>query len=150
MTMLPENLEEFTRRFKKYVDEAIEPDMLIQQVDIDAELAIGTITPNFRRTLARFQPFGPGNMSPVFMSCNVIDTGGVRLVGAGGEHLKMELIQGNKPYTPISAIAFGQTEPHEHIARGREIDVCYTVVENNYQGVISPQLRIKDIKVSKC
>lgn len=149
LTMKPDRVEEFRRRFEEYVDEHIEPDMLIPQIDIDLHMQFGEITPAFRRTLGRFQPFGPGNPAPVFVSTNVSDNGTARLVGARGEHLKMELIQGERPYNPISAIAFGQIGLFDHIKVGGPINTCYTVVENHYQGSITPQLRIKDIKISR-
>ncbi len=146
LTMKPERIDEFRTRFEAYVEAHIEPDMLVPQIDIDEPLAFSEITPAFRRTLNAFQPFGPGNPSPVFVTQNVSDNGTARLVGARSEHLKMELIQGQRPFTPMSAIAFGQTDHFDHIRRGSAIDVCYNVVENHYQGSVTPQLRIKDIK----
>lgn len=82
MTMKPENVEMFTKRFNDYVEEHIDPEMLIPQVDIDSELLFSDITPHFRATLARFQPFGPGNTAPVFVTRNVSNRGDARLVGA--------------------------------------------------------------------
>mgnify|MGYP001525038321 FL=1 len=141
LTMRPENVDEFTRRFNEYVERHIDPQMLIPQVEIDSE-------PQFRSTLNRFQPFGPGNNSPVFVTRGVSNRGDARLVGAEREHLKMDLIQGQKPNTLIPAIAFQQPALYEHVRSGRGIDVCYTVVENHYRGTVTPQLRIKDIKKS--
>ncbi|MDE5944358.1 MAG: single-stranded-DNA-specific exonuclease RecJ [Rikenella sp.] len=146
LTMKPERVEEFRTRFEAYVEAHIEPDMLVPQIAIDEPLSFSDITPAFRRTLGAFQPFGPGNPSPVFVTQNVSDNGTARLVGARGEHLKMELVQGERPFTPMSAIAFGQIDHFDHIKRGGTIDVCYNIVENHYQGNTTPQLRIKDIK----
>lgn len=146
LTMKPERIEEFRKRFEAYVKEHIEPDMLVPQIDIDEPLEFSDITPAFRRTLGAFQPFGPGNPSPVFVTRNVSDNGTARLVGAKGEHLKLELVQGERPFTPMSAIAFGQTACFDHVKRGGAIDACYSVVENHYQGTVTPQLRIKDIR----
>ena len=148
LTMRPENVDEFTRRFNEYVERHIDPQMLIPQVEIDSELLFSDITPQFRSTLNRFQPFGPGNNSPVFVTRGVSNRGDARLVGAEREHLKMDLIQGQKPNTLIPAIAFQQPALYEHVRSGRGIDVCYTVVENHYRGTVTPQLRIKDIKKS--
>ena len=148
LTMRPENVGEFTRRFNAFVEENIDPQMLIPQVDIDSELLFSDITPHFRATLARFQPFGPGNTAPVFVTRNVSNRGDARLVGAEREHLKMDLIQGQKPNTVIPAIAFQQPKLYEYVRTGRSIDVCYSVVENHYRGAVFAQLRIKDIKKS--
>ncbi len=146
LTMRPENVEEFTRRFNTYVDENIDPQILVPQVDVDTELLFSQITPAFRRDLNKFQPFGPGNSAPVFATFGTSNHGDARLVGAEGEHLRMDLTQRQKPNTKISTIAFGQPNHYEWIAQGRPIDVCYQIVENHYRGTITPQLRIKDIK----
>ncbi len=148
MTMKPENVDLFTKCFNDYVEAHIDPEMLIPQVEIDSELLFSDITPHFRATLAQFQPFGPGNTAPVFVTRNVSNRGDARLVGAEKEHLKMDLIQGEKPNTMIPAIAFQQPKLYEYVRSGKSIDVCYLVVENYYRGIVSAQLRIKDIKKS--
>ncbi|MFI3266899.1 MAG: single-stranded-DNA-specific exonuclease RecJ [Rikenellaceae bacterium] len=148
LTMLPENVEAFTKRFCEYVDANISDETLIQQVDIDSEILFSDITDSFRSTLARFQPFGPGNSSPLFISCKVSNGGDAKLVGAELEHLRMDLIQRQKPNTSIASIAFQQPGNFEYIRAGRPIDVCYHIVENHYRGKVTPQLRIKDIRKS--
>ena len=146
LTMKPENVEEFTRRFNAYVEEHIDPQMLIPQVEIDAELLFSDITTGFRRDLNRFQPFGPGNTAPVFITRGASSHGDARLVGAECEHLRMDLMQRQKPNTTLQAIAFQQPTHFEWIRSGRPVDVCYTIVENHYRGTVSTQLRVKDIK----
>ncbi len=149
LTMKPENVEEFTRRFHAYVEEHIDPSLLVPQVDIDSELLFSDITPSFRAVLSRFQPFGPGNNAPVFATRGVSNRGDAKLVGAECEHIKMDLTQRQKPNTTIGSIAFQQPTHYEWIRNGRPVDVCYSIVENHYRGVTTPQLRIKDIKPLK-
>ncbi len=146
LTMLPERVEEFTRRFNAYVEENIDPITLQPQVEIDSELFFSNITPAFRRDLNRFQPFGPGNPAPVFVTRGVVSHGETKLVGADCEHLRMDLMQRQKPNTTIQTIAFQQPTHYEWIRAGHPIDVCYQIVENHYRGSVSVQLRIKDIK----
>ena len=146
LTMRPERVEEFTRRFNAYVEENIDPITLQPQVEIDSELFFSNITPAFRRDLNRFQPFGPGNPAPVFVTRGVVSHGETKLVGADCEHLRMDLMQRQKPNTTIQTIAFQQPTPYEWIRAGHPIDVCYQIVENHYRGSVSVQLRIKDIK----
>ena len=146
LTMKPENVEEFTRRFNAFVEENIDPQMLIPQVDIDSELLFSDITPAFRAALNRFQPFGPGNTAPVFVTYGVINHGEVKLVGMDCEHLRMDLMQRQKPNTTMQTIAFQQPTHYEWCRSGRPIDVCYQIVENHYRGNVTTQLRIKDIK----
>ena len=146
LTMRPERVEEFTRRFNAYVEENIDPITLQPQVEIDSELFFSNITPAFRRDLNRFQPFGPGNPAPVFVTRGVVSHGETKLVGAYCEHLRMDLMQRQKPNTTIQTIAFQQPTHYEWIRAGHPIDVCYQIVENHYRGSVSVQLRIKDIK----
>ena len=146
LTMRPERVEEFTRRFNAYVEENIDPITLQPQVEIDSELFFSNITPAFRRDLNRFQPFGPGNPAPVFVTRGVVSHGETKLVGADCEHLRMDLMQRQKPNTTIQTIACQQPTHYEWIRAGHPIDVCYQIVENHYRGSVSVQLRIKDIK----
>ncbi len=148
LTMRPENVDDFTHRFNEYVERNIDPNMLVPQVEIDSELLFSDIDDIFRHHLQAFQPFGPGNTTPVFVTRGVSNSrGDAKLVGADREHLRMDLVQKEKPNTPMPAIAFQQPGYFEWIRSGRPIDICYSVVENNYRGKTSAQLRIKDIKI---
>ncbi|MBQ2418355.1 MAG: single-stranded-DNA-specific exonuclease RecJ [Alistipes sp.] len=147
LTMRPENVDEFARRFNDYVEANIDPKILVPQVEIDSMLLFSDITPSFHRELNRFQPFGPGNNAPVFATlCVSNEKGDAKLVGAEAEHLRMDLTQTQKPNTTIQTIAFSQPTHYEWIRSGRPVDVCYQIVENHYRGSVTTQLRIKDIK----
>ncbi|MBR5906513.1 MAG: single-stranded-DNA-specific exonuclease RecJ [Bacteroidales bacterium] len=146
LTLKEENLEEFARRIDGFIAGKITADMLIPVVDIDAKLDFSQITPKFFRILKQFQPFGPGNGNPVFMTENVYDAGNGRKVGAGGIHLKLDLIQESQPYHQIAAIAFNMADYYEYIKSGNPLDVCYSIVENYYRGNSTIQLRVKDLR----
>ena len=146
LTMKEENLEEFARRIDTFIAGKITAEMLVPVVDIDARLDFSQISPKFFRILKQFQPFGPGNNNPVFMTENVYDAGNGRKVGAGGVHLKLDLIQESQPYHQIAAIAFNMSEYYEYIKSGNPLDVCYSIVENYYRGNSTIQLRIKDLR----
>ncbi len=145
LTLREENLDEFCRRMENAISGSISPVMQTPVVDVDAKLNFSQITPKFLRILKQFQPFGPGNTAPVFLTENVYDNGMGRKVGAEGGHLKLELIQESHPYHHISAIAFNMADFFDHIKAGNSIDVCYSIVENYYRGTANTQLRIKDI-----
>ena len=146
LTMLPENVEEFKRRFNQYVEDNIDPKSLVPQVEIDSLLTLSDITPGFFRELNRFQPFGPGNNLPIFASEQCLNGGDARLVGADAEHLRMDLFQRNAPSVRMQTIAFQQPTHYEWVRAGKPISVCYQIVENHYRGTVSKQLRVKDIK----
>ncbi len=145
LTLKEENLQEFMQRFEAQVKDKITKKILTPIVHIDSFLEFKQITPKFFRILKQFQPFGPGNLSPVFITENVYDNGNGRLVGTDNGHLKLELIQEDEPYRHISAIAFNKSEHFEHMQMGNPVDICYSIAENYYRGIANIQLRIKDI-----
>ena len=146
LTMKEENVEAFTKRFNDYVERNIDPSILVPQVDIDSELLFSDITDEFHRQLNSFQPFGPGNSAPVFMTRGASNRGDAKLVGVECDHLRMDLMQRQKPHTTIPAIAFQQPTHYEWVRAGKPVAVCYQIVENHYRGTVSRQLRVKDIK----
>ena len=146
LTLREENLDEFVTRIDKYVGEHINEEMSTPVVDVDSEINFSQITPKFCRILKQFQPFGPGNSSPVFLTKNVYDNGTGRKVGPGGQHLKLELIQESQPYHQISSIAFNMADLFAHIHNGNPVDICYSIVENYFRGNSTIQLRIKDMR----
>jgi len=147
LTMQIDKVPEFTSRFEKFVAETIEDKKLIPQVDIDAELDLTQISPKFYRILKQFKPFGPENMAPVFITRNVADNGEGRIVGNSKEHLKLSIVQEKNPFRNYQAIAFQQGHLYDYIHSGDYFDICYSIDENNFRGVSTIQLNIKDIKV---
>lgn len=146
LTLKEENLPEFSRRMDAFVAGKITEEMLTPIVDVDAKLDFAQITPKFFRILKQFQPFGPGNNNPIFVTENVYDAGSGRKVGAGGVHLKLDLIQESQPYHQIPAIAFNMADLYDYIREGNPFDVCYAIVENYYRGNSSIQLRVRDMR----
>lgn len=145
LTMKLENIEKFMARFEEVVSSTIQEKMLTQEVEIDAEIKLTDITPNFFNVLKQFSPFGPGNMNPVFKSEGVRDTGMSRIVG--NNHLKLNLAQDETTRYGFDGIAFQMGQYHPFIRRKIPFDICYTLEENTFNGKTSIQLNVKDIKV---
>lgn len=146
LTLKMENIKPFMERFENHVYKTITEDQLIPRVFIDTELSFAEINEDFFRTMSLFQPFGPENMSPVFISRNVCDTGSGRMVGSSGEHLKLDLCQESSGRKSFSAIAFNQADHFEYIRRGNPFDICYSLEMNEFRGNRNLQLNIRDIK----
>jgi len=144
LSLKPENLDHFKNRFEEFVQEHITQKMLTPEIEVDANLCLNDITKKFFRILKQFAPFGPGNMSPVFRSENLIDTGSGRIVGKN--HLKLEVVHKDIRGYPIPAIAFQQSTFLEYIVNNKPFNISYHIEENEWNGVINLQLNIKDIK----
>ena len=146
LTLKEEYLAEFSERVNRFIGEKVTEEMMTPVIELDAKLDFSSITPKFFRILKQFQPFGPGNNNPLFLTENVYDDGNGRKVGAGGVHMKLDLIQESQPYHRISAIAFNMSDFYEYIKAGNPFDVCYSIVENYYRGTSTIQLRVKDMR----
>jgi len=146
LTMKVQNLQRFIERFEQAVTENIDPDQLIPVVEIDTELQLTEITDKFFRILKQFQPFGPENASPVFLSENVVDNGYGRTVGANGEHLKLTLIQEENPFKVFPAIGFHRGSDFAKVNKGIPFDICYRLMENDFRGRVDLQIHLLDMK----
>ena len=144
LSMKPENLKPFRERFNSIVSASITDEMLIPEVEVDLEVNLNQITPKFLRILKQFAPFGPGNMSPVFMVRDTVDSGHARIVGKN--HVKMTVYQESVRSAPYSGIAFQQGEKFDAISKGQSMNICFHIEENEWNGVKSIQLNIKDIR----
>ena len=146
LTLKKENIRPFMDRFEQYVNSTITEEQLVPRIFIDMELSFSEINDEFFKTMSQFQPFGPENMSPVFVSRNVFDTGSGRMVGSSGEHLKLDLCQESTGQKSFSAIAFSQANHFEYIRGGNPFDICYSLEMNEFRGNRNLQLNIRDIK----
>ncbi|MDP4222167.1 MAG: single-stranded-DNA-specific exonuclease RecJ [Bacteroidota bacterium] len=148
LTMKKENIKPFMERFEQYVNSTITEDQLTPRVFVDSELEFSEVSEEFFNFLNRFQPFGPENMSPVFVSRDVFDSGTGRMVGSSGEHLRLDLTHVSSGQKIFPAIAFGQADHFDYIKGGNPIDICYSVEMNEFRGNRNLQLNIKDIKIA--
>ena len=148
LSMKPENLPEFRRRFEAYVSEHLVDEDFVPELEVDLKIKFADITPKFMRILNQFAPFGPGNMAPVFWTDNVIDAGGSRPVG-GHRHLKLTVSQvgdAEQGVAPFSGIAFQKGDLFDRIHDGEPFSICYHLEYNTWQGKTNLQLNVKDIK----
>ena len=146
LSMREENIPEFRRRFEEYVASHILPNQLEPHLDIDAEIEFADITTELVQMLKKFNPFGPNNQKPVFISRNVFDFGTSKLVGRNLEHIKLELEDDSTSHV-INAIAFNMAQYFEHIHAHKPIDICYTIEQTRRgSNAETIQLMIRDIR----
>jgi single-stranded-DNA-specific exonuclease len=145
LTLKEENLEPFILAFENAVADDLKPEHEVQQIEIDAIITFADIQQRFYSILSQFEPFGPGNMPPVFATKNAKDTGFAQTVGLEKEHLKMYLIDGTT-HKSFSAIAFKQSQYLADIKEKARFHVCYSLDENTYMGKTTIQLKVRDIK----
>ena len=144
LSLKAEHVEEFSRRFEKYVADHIRNEQTQPSLYIDALLDFKDVTFRFYQQLKRFSPFGPGNERPIFCTRRVYDYGTSKVVGRGQEHIKLELVD-NRSSRVMNGIAFGQSSQARYIKTKRAFDICYAIEENSHKhGEV--QLQIEDIR----
>jgi single-stranded-DNA-specific exonuclease len=144
MTLLEENYENFKNAFEKVVKETIHPDLLTPEISYDAEIELEEINPKLIRLLKQFEPFGPENMTPVFYSKNLKDSGYAKVIGTEEEHLKAFIKQENSE--SFGAIGFGLGNKLDLVTNQKPFEAVYCLDENEFNGNVSLQLRLKDIR----
>lgn len=144
LSLKPENLEAFTEKFEEIVNASIEDDMLIPEIEIDAVISLNDISNGFYNILKQFAPFGPDNMSPVFMTEGVKDAGNSRVVGE--KHIRLNIFDPDKSGFPMQGIAFQQSDYFDKIKQGTPFNICYHLEENEWNGNVYLQLNVKDIR----
>lgn len=144
MTLKEKNYQIFKDAFEKEVEKTIHPDMLVPEISIDAEINFSDITPKLIRILKQFEPFGPQNMTPIFLTKNIKDTGYGKPMGQEDEHLKLFVKQNNSE--GLAAIGFNLGNKIELTTHQKPFQAVYCIDENEWKDKVSLQLRLRDIK----
>ena len=151
LTLREDRFKTFKERFEKVVAESIDPKLLIPEIRVDAVIEFKNIDSKLMRIIKQFAPFGPENRTPVFMAENLRDTGYAKGVGGNGAHLKCRLFQGPGPIKmagqpSFDAIGFNMGNKLDKVSDDKTIDAVFALDENEWQGKLSLQLRLKDLR----
>lgn len=144
MTLKEENYAAFKEAFERTVEETIPPDLLTPEILVDAEINLTDINEKLIRILNQFEPFGPQNMTPVFLSKGLKDSGYAKGIGANEDHLKLFVKQNGSQ--GFGAIGFGLGKKIDLVKNQNSFDAVYCIDENEFNGNITVQLRLKDLR----
>ena len=145
LSLLPENLPLFIDKFDEIASRSLTREMLQPVINYDLKINAEEITPSLIKLLKQFEPFGPGNMTPVFYSENLRDSGFARQMGGGNIHLSLN-IQNPNFETPIKGVAFKQGEKYESIKTGKSFEAIFSIQEEEFNGRTNVQFNIRDLK----
>jgi single-stranded-DNA-specific exonuclease len=144
LTLKEENYEAFKQAFEDEVSRTIDKHLLVPEIKIDFKINLQQIDNKLWRILCQFAPFGPGNMTPIFMSEDIKDTGYGKCVGEDDKHLRIIVSQtGNEK---LVCIGFNLGDKLELIENKKPFKAVYSIDENHWQGNTSLQLKLRDIR----
>ncbi len=144
MTLQEENYEKFKNAFENEVKNTISEEQREPQISIDLEIDFADIDDKILRILKQFEPFGPENMTPIFLTKGIRDTGYGKPMGNNDEHLRLFLKQNNSE--GYAAIGFGLGKKYDLASEKKRIDIVYSLTENEWNGKTSLQLNLRDIR----
>ena len=141
-TVKIDRIAAMTRELNDFAANALGPEDFLPLLQLDAELGLSSITDDFMAELARLEPHGMANPTPVF------GIGAAELAGdpkvLKERHLKLRLRQGEASF---EAVAWRMAELEPSMRRGRPVDVAYSVEADDYWG--GWRLNLKDIRTSE-
>lgn len=143
LTLKEENYEAFKAAFETVVSDTIDKRLLTPEIRIDTALELSTIDDKFWRIIKQFAPFGPGNMSPVFMTENLKDTGYGKCVGEDDKHIRLTVTDGRAKFV---CIGFNLGDRLPFVKNKNTFKTVYSIDENHWKGNVSLQFKLKDIK----
>ncbi|WP_416445820.1 single-stranded-DNA-specific exonuclease RecJ [Leeuwenhoekiella sp. A16] len=150
LTLHEKDYENFKQKFEEVVSQSIDERLLVPEIRVDMKMELSDINPKFYRILRQFAPFGPGNMTPIFMTEDLKDTGYGKCVGGDDAHLKCTLTQHGLPgqYSgpAIGAIGFNLGNKFALIQNQKPFKAVYSLDTNEWNGDVTLQLKLRDIQ----
>ncbi len=146
-----DKVDDFMDHFETVVQQNLSSSQLVPELEIDLEINFQDLfdstsgpntTPKIKKQLDRFEPFGPGNMKPVFLAKNCFCLS-VKVLK--DEHLKLTLVQ-PPSNSSVDCIGFNLAGKRAHFESGKPVDVAFTIESNTWNGRTTLQLNIKDVR----
>ena len=153
MTLPLENVPLLKKRFDSVVSNLLRTDMEHEIIQVDAEISFADLfehnepfntIPKLKRLIDQMEPYGPGNMKPIFVSRN-IQVCEASLIKE--EHIKLRIKQ-DDCICIFNAIGFRIADLYHLVNSGKRIDIAYTIDTNTWNDKTTIQLIIKDIQIS--
>ena len=171
VSMQAERVDEFREAINDVAKRMISVEMLQPEIEANADIDLGELTPRFFAIVRQFSPYGPDNTRPMFHSKNVEVAGHPRIVGQSTPHLKFQ-VRGThhadlitngmlttapnvRPFTlgggTIETIGFGMGERMSELfdntgKQRKDVEMIYALDENEYNGRVTPQLVVRDFR----
>lgn len=142
MTLKSENIDHFRKKFNSVVREMVRPEDLVPLVVADAEVSLAQLTPKFYRIIKEMEPFGPGNMRPVFLCRDLQHYSPPRIVGSN--HLKMSVTSEG---SVMDAIGFNFGDRISDVTKHDEFGLAFSLEENEWNGKINLQMKVRGVSV---
>ena len=134
-------VEQFAAAMRAHGAEHLPEDAGARSSVVDAVVAVGEVSLDLARELARFEPCGYGNPG-----VNLLVPGaqlmGMQGMGEGGKHLRLQVADAS---AHCGAVAWGRGGEAESLHVGARHDVVCRLEINDWRGALAPRLVLRDI-----
>jgi single-stranded-DNA-specific exonuclease len=144
MSLFPEQVEAFSKKFEEVVNATIDPSLLIPELIINAEISFKNIINGFFKIITQMEPYGPENLRPVFITRNAMNTPWTKIVKE--QHIRFVVKNEN---ITMTGIGFNLAEKFPLLQMNKPIDIVYTIDENEWNGEINLQLKVIDFRIAE-
>ena len=140
MAIESRRLKEMRRRLAAYADEKLDPRDLVPRLTVDASLPLADVREGLLRDLAALEPFGRGNLRPVFQAAPVEVAAGPHTLKKN--HLRMTIRQGRASFPAVAWRAAPRAAVFERHRSG--LNLAFSLDRSTYKGNEFTQLRVAD------
>lgn len=155
-----EKVEEFRNTFNRIAKTIINDtvngkELLVPEIKVDAEIDVSEVNQRFVKILSHFEPFGPGNMTPIFLTRDLVIVGDPKTYNGSTTVFKVRkgTQNGNRfDNYSFDCVYYQSPDLDEtsryHLKTGTRLDIIYSVEENHWNGNTKTQFRIRDLKIN--
>jgi len=142
-TVANDNLDLLKTRLYEIATRKLSQQTLTPSIKVDVDIPLRDLRPDLIRYLDAMQPTGMGNPEAIFMTRDV-EIKKAKTFGADNSHLRLTISDGWLTY---DAIAFRRGELASNLPN--RIDLVYTFETNNYNGVTTLRLNVRDLRAAR-
>ena len=144
LTIKEEKIESFRAQINEVAERTLSTKRLKPVLTIESEIALSEINLALANVMEDLEPFGEANPMPIFCTRNLIVKGQPQVLGKGT--LKFWVTEGKRA---ISVVGFGMANLAPKLKHGGQVDLAYQIAIDSWNKAPTPQLMLKDLKISK-
>ncbi len=144
LAIAPGKFDDFRAAFIAHATATLGSNPLVPTLRVDVIARLDQVSEALCKEMDRLGPFGNGNPRPMLACEDLTLTAAPRRVGKNGDHLQLHVRQGERF---MKAIAFNAAALLDKLQPGTSISLAVLPQINEFNGRISVELEVKDIRV---
>lgn len=131
-SLLKKNLAAFKTKLLSLGNKFIKKELLEKEIVVDIETPLSNINLSLARALEKLEPYGEGNLEPLFLSTEV-SFAHARTVGGRSQHVQF-LVKDKSVTSPYRAIFFNGQQVLKELDPNEKIKIVYSLGIDTWRG----------------